>query len=261
MLESEEEFNDPKAVAKFRNRENDAANSYYFSLWKYIKEKYDNDLKSMKKGGAVAGKDEVTEKKYVFIIDEINRGEISKIFGELFFSIDPGYSGKLGAVTTQYDNMHDEDDDEKFYIPENVYIIGTMNDIDRSVDTFDFAMRRRFRFIEIKPDDTADDIFEGFNDGIDKSAVKVRMNRLNDKISNTPGLNRNYQIGAAYFKRLNDIDGSEDQKYDALWSDYLEPLLRDYVQGMNDEENIIKSFKEAYDIRENDSDETSDIEG
>lgn len=88
-------------------------------------------------------------KNYVFIIDEINRGEISKILGELFFAIDPGYRGKKGEVTTQYANMHEEPD-EKFYIPENVYIIGTMNDIDRSVDTFDFAMRRRFGFIEIK---------------------------------------------------------------------------------------------------------------
>ena len=88
-----------------------------------------------------------TDKNFVFIIDEINRGEISKIFGELFFSIDPGYRGKDGEGSTQYANLHETN--EKFYIPENVYIIGTMNDIDRSVDTFDFAMRRRFRFIEI----------------------------------------------------------------------------------------------------------------
>ncbi|WP_153047908.1 AAA family ATPase, partial [Streptococcus suis] len=89
-----------------------------------------------------------TNKPYVFIIDEINRGEMSKIFGELFFSLDPSYRGPKGAVFTQYANLH-KNPTEKFYIPENVYIIGTMNDIDRSVDTFDFAMRRRFTFIEI----------------------------------------------------------------------------------------------------------------
>lgn len=88
-----------------------------------------------------------TDKNFIFIIDEINRGEISKIFGELFFSIDPEYRGERGSVSTQYANLHETD--EKFYIPENVYIIGTMNDIDRSVDTFDFAMRRRFRFVEV----------------------------------------------------------------------------------------------------------------
>ena len=82
----------------------------------------------------------------VFIIDEINRGEISKIFGELFFSIDPGYRGEKGKVNTQYQNMIEEGDVFKdgFYVPENVYIIGTMNDIDRSVESMDFAMRRRF---------------------------------------------------------------------------------------------------------------------
>ena len=82
----------------------------------------------------------------VFVIDEINRGEISKIFGELFFSIDPGYRGIEGLVKTQYQNMVEEGDAFKggFYVPENVLIIGTMNDIDRSVESMDFAMRRRF---------------------------------------------------------------------------------------------------------------------
>ena len=85
---------------------------------------------------------------YVFIIDEINRSEIARVFGELFFSIDPEYRGHKDGVYTQYANLH-ADPTEKFYVPENVYIIGTMNDIDRSVDTFDFAMRRRFTFLEI----------------------------------------------------------------------------------------------------------------
>ncbi len=82
-------------------------------------------------------------KKFVFIIDEINRGEISKIFGELFFSIDPGYRGNNGIVKTQYHNLQPQDIDgaanpfhDGFYIPDNVYIIGTMNDIDRSVEVW-----------------------------------------------------------------------------------------------------------------------------
>ncbi|MDT2800652.1 endonuclease, partial [Enterococcus lactis] len=72
--------------------------------------------------------DSTNNQNYVFIIDEINRGEISKIFGELFFSIDPGYRGHKEGVYTQYANLH-ENPEEKFYIPNNVYIIGTMNDI------------------------------------------------------------------------------------------------------------------------------------
>ena len=111
-------------------------------------------------------------KKFVFTIDEINRGEISKIFGELFFSIDPDYRGEKGAVSTQYANLHETD--EKFYIPENVYIIGTMNDIDRSVDTFDFAMRRRFRFVEIKAADTMG-MWEN-NDEFDNDKIEEARN-------------------------------------------------------------------------------------
>ncbi len=86
----------------------------------------------------------------MFIIDEINRGEISKIFGDLFFSIGPGYRGPSGRVMTQYQNLVKDDDDafkDGFYIPENVFIIGTMNDIDRSVESMDFAFRRRFAFV------------------------------------------------------------------------------------------------------------------
>lgn len=77
------------------------------------------------------------EKKFVFIIDEINRGELSKIFGELFYSIEPDYRGEEGRVQTQYINMVEDNDAFKqgFFIPENVYIIGTMNDVDRGVAT------------------------------------------------------------------------------------------------------------------------------
>ena len=175
-------------------------------------------------------------KKYVFIIDEINRGEISKIFGELFFAIDPGYRGRDGEVSTQYANMH-ANPEEKFYIPENVYIIGTMNDIDRSVDSFDFAMRRRFRFVELKADEHAE-MLDSLGDMAQEA--KARMNRLNEAITNQEGLNENYQIGAAYFLKLNTMD------FDDLWTDCLRPLLQEYVQGMHDESGILERFEKAY---------------
>lgn len=175
-------------------------------------------------------------KKYIFVIDEINRGEISKIFGELFFSIDPSYRGIVGAVKTQYSNMESEKD--KFYIPENVYIIGTMNDIDRSVDTFDFAMRRRFRFIEIKANENIE-MLESLGDK--KEEAVNRMISLNDTISQIDELDRNYHIGAAYFLKLKDIS------FEELWEDFLEPLLSDYIRGMFNEEEIMESFKSSYD--------------
>ena len=179
-------------------------------------------------------------KKYVFIIDEINRGEISKIFGELFFSIDPGCRGKAGEVSTQYTNMHAEPE-KKFYIPPNVYIIGTMNDIDRSVDSFDFAMRRRFRFIEIRARDTQF-MLEHLGDKKLVKEATERMNRLNTAILAVDGLNENYQIGAAYFLKLKE----KTVGFDELWRDYLEPLLQDYVRGLYDEKAMIRQLYLAY---------------
>lgn len=178
------------------------------------------------------------ERKYIFIIDEINRGEISKIFGELFFAIDPGYRGKSGEISTQYSNLH-SDPNEKFYIPENVYIIGTMNDIDRSVDSFDFAMRRRFRFVELRANEQLEMLASLEDEELQAEAI-ARMTKLNEKIASVEDLNENYQIGAAYFLKLKTLEP------DRLWSDYLAPLLRDYVQGMHDEENLMKQFADAY---------------
>ena len=181
-----------------------------------------------------------TDKKFVFIIDEINRGEISKIFGELFFSIDPGYRGESGSVSTQYANLHETDD--KFYIPENVYIIGTMNDIDRSVDTFDFAMRRRFRFVEV----TAESQVAMLDKELDIHAeeAKLRLRNLNAAIENVQELNSHYHIGPSYFLKLKDVDFD----YELLWSDYLKPLLEDYLRGSYEEAETLDTLKKAFDL-------------
>ena len=180
---------------------------------------------------------------FVFIIDEINRGEISKIFGELFFSIDPGYRGEKGCVSTQYANLHETN--EKFYIPENVYIIGTMNDIDRSVDTFDFAMRRRFRFVEVTAESQVgmlDDVL-----GDEAKEAKKRLRNLNAAIENVQELNSHYHIGPSYFLKLKDVDFD----YESLWSDYLKPLLEDYVRGSYEEAETLETLKKAFDLTKN----------
>jgi DNA polymerase III delta prime subunit len=231
MLESEENFEKIKDVTTFLGfKMAQQRHSYDFAVYKAIKARENTVSKANVKLEQL--------KKYIFIIDEINRGEISKIFGELFFAIDPGYRGRAGEISTQYANLH-PDPNDKFFIPENVYIIGTMNDIDRSVDTFDFAMRRRFRFVEIKPEMTLDMLEDLNNEVLQAEAIR-RMTALNQEIVAVEELNDNYQIGASYFLKLKTLT------FEQLWTDYLEPLLREYVQGMYDEEGIMSRFAKAY---------------
>lgn len=173
---------------------------------------------------------------YVFIIDEINRGEISKIFGELFYSLDPDYRGNKEGVYTQYANLH-ANPEEKFYIPENVFIIGTMNDIDRSVDTFDFAMRRRFTFLEI----TAEASAEKMNLPV---AVKQQMARLNDAIVVIGGLTEDYHIGASYFK--DSVSPEVDENDAPLWQTKIQPLLKDYFRGEHKASDKLEELKKEY---------------
>lgn len=172
--------------------------------------------------------------KFVFIIDQINRGNTSGIFGELFYAIDPNNRGKKGEVTLQYSG-------KKFYIPENVLIIGTMNDIDRSVEPFDFAFRRRWTSKLIEPTETQDGILSSFKGDL-KDDIVNRMDSLNTKIRETDGLGADYQIGAAYFLKLKDLSND----FDKLWKDSLEPLLKEYVYGMDNAETLLDGFKKAY---------------
>ena len=249
MLESSQSFERIKDITMFFGKSfASQAYSYDFAIYKAIKDK-------KRVSTAIKAKHEEL-KKYIFIIDEINRGEISKIFGELFFAIDPGYRGKSGEVSTQYANLH-SDPDEKFYIPDNVYIIGTMNDIDRSVDSFDFAMRRRFRFVELKADERLEMLADLNNEELESEAIK-RMTALNKEIASVEDLNENYQIGASYFLKLKTLN------FDQLWTDYLQPLLQEYIQGMYDEESIMKKFAKAYGYDsslEGDVDEDNQIQG
>ena len=205
-------------------------------------------------------------RKYIFIIDEVNRGEMSKIFGELFFSIDPGYRGEKGKIKTQYANLQEtpnefdltlginknevEKNGEKvdlnkskyghFFVPENVYIIGTMNDIDRSVDSMDFAMRRRFAFKEI----TADNRKGMLKQLGEKQAVAEKvMLALNDKIEKIPGLSSAYHIGPAYFLKLKNYEGD----FTKLWNNHIVGVVNEYLRGMPKAGNLLGDLKLAYD--------------
>ena len=191
------------------------------------------------------------QKKFVFIIDEINRGEVSKIFGELFYCIDPGYRGEKGRISTQYQNLVTSGEFQKgFFIPENVYIIGTMNDIDRSVESMDFAFRRRFAWKEITADNTQYMLDEVEKDGVIYGLpseivdeAKDRMNRLNNKISELPDFNSAYHIGASYFLKLNQLDGD----FESLWNYHLKGILEEYLRGNPEKDKYMTQLKNAYD--------------
>lgn len=181
---------------------------------------------------------------FVMIIDEINRGEISKIFGELFFSIDPGYRGKDGTILTQYQNLIDQTDTfyKGFYVPKNVYIIGTMNDIDRSVESMDFAMRRRFAFEEI----FAEDNTEMLNGLKEKDIVIAKMKKLNDIISGEPELGSSYHVGGAYFKKVEMCRNSQgDIDWTVFWNRYLRGLLTEYTRGFQNKPKLMTAMETA----------------
>lgn len=182
---------------------------------------------------------------YVFIIDEINRGELSKIFGELFYAIDPGYRGMKGKVKTQYQNLINKDDAfvDGFFVPENVYILATMNDIDRSVESMDFALRRRFAWKEIKPEDRLEMLSEKLDHNTCDKAIRV-MNTLNEEISKTRGLGSAYQIGPAYFLKLDKEHYNGD--FAALWDMHIEVLLKEYLRGYSNADAKVEEFKNVY---------------
>ena len=212
---------------------------YRAAVAKYIYDKFGDCSKNVNNN--------FSKKNFVFIIDEINRGEVSKIFGELFYCIDPGYRGPKGRVLTQYQNLVPKDDvfDEYkkgFYVPENVYIIGTMNDIDRSVESMDFAFRRRFAFVEIKAEDTLSMLDELNDESLKEKAIN-RLKNLNNAISGIEGLSSAYHIGASYFLKLNNYGGN----FEDLWNYHLYGLLKEYLRGMRDVEEKIKELKKAYD--------------
>lgn len=187
------------------------------------------------------------QKPFAFIIDEINRGELSKIFGELFFCIDPGYRGKNGMIKTQYQNLIEKGDEfyDGFFIPENVYMIGTMNDIDRSVDTMDFAFRRRFAFREIKASENLEMLSTL---GEIAEEAETRLKKLNDEISKITELSlpSSYHIGGAYFLKLKDFEGVDNERFQKLWDYHLEGLLKEYLRGTENAEENFEKLEKAY---------------
>lgn len=181
------------------------------------------------------------EQNYVFIIDNINHCNLTEVFGELVYAIDPALRGVEGKVRTRYQYLDEEGDfKDGFYVPENVYVIGTMNEIDHSSVPMDYSMRRRFTFKEV----TAMSRIDMWDGNIDnwKEVALSKMNAINAVIEKIPGLNAAYHIGPSYFIKIKDMYGN----WSELWEDSLKSLVAEYLRGMPNANDRLQEVAEAY---------------
>ena len=182
-------------------------------------------------------------RKFVFIIDEINRGNLSKIFGELMMLLEADKRNQDYKIKLAYA----EDEEDRFYVPENLYIIGTMNTADRSLAIVDYALRRRFAFISLQPD--MNSRFRAFlsNDlGVSDSLVDhicYVINSLNQRIKDDHNLGEGFQIGHSYFCSSKP---GEDQE--SWWKEIIDFELKPLLEEIwfDDLEKVDSEVKALY---------------
>lgn len=206
---------------------------------------------------------------YYFIIDEINRADLSRVFGELMYGLEESYREIHNRFDTQYKNLPtyemkgekadiiaDDCFKDGFFVPYNLHIIGTMNDIDRSVESFDFALRRRFIWKDIKANKIMTESLKSMRDKkkdknlSDDKIVEIsnKICQMNNKITEFGyGLSEAYHIGPAYFK---DLVKESDEKTEGVLSDIfenrIEPILYEYMRGRKAEvqDKLISSCRD-----------------
>lgn len=165
-----------------------------------------------------------TDKSYFFIIDEINRGNLSKIFGELLMLIESDKRSQEYAINL----MYSDSEESRFYVPPNIHIIGTMNTADRSLAVVDYALRRRFAFFNLKPE--FNEKFKGFLKGVNVEIALIdkisnRMNRLNAEINDDLG--SGFEIGHSFFTPNSATIPNTDWFNDVVDFE-IKPLLDEY---------------------------------
>ena len=180
----------------------------------------------------------------MFIIDEINRADLSAVFGELLYALE--YRGRSISIPNF---------SEKFVIPENVYIIGTMNNVDKSLVTFDLALRRRFGFYKVMPNmDVLKTMLASCD--IEENCLEqyiIKCKNLNQALISELNLNENYQIGHAYFGKIKSFlpaaNGSlitiTPFEMEQLWSYHIEPLLEEYLGGRTEDSETQEAFSKC----------------
>lgn len=230
-------------------------------------EEYYKDMK--KEGKREEIYEKLNENPYYFIIDEINRADLSRVFGELMYGLEESYREVHNRFDTQYKNLPTYemkgdkavsiDDDcfkDGFFVPYNLHIIGTMNDIDRSVESFDFALRRRFVWIDIKANDFMCESLKSMRDKKeDENLSDGEIKEISDKICQMNkiitefgyGLSEAYHIGPAYFKDLVNVPDKEaESELSDIFENRIEPILREYMRGRESgvQDKLIKSCRD-----------------
>ena len=207
-----------------------------------IKPKLDGDLGYtiepglFKQISVEASKPENEQKNFVLIIDEINRGNIANIFGELITLIEDdkrttkwdktkgAYVDNPEAITVKL--PYSKDKEPEFGVPGNLYIIGTMNTADRSVEALDSALRRRFSFEEMMP---KPELLDGVLINKVGKTIKDLLVAINERIEILK--DREHQIGHSYFKKFADKTTVEPEELEKVFTDKIIPLLQEYFYG------------------------------
>jgi 5-methylcytosine-specific restriction protein B len=176
-----------------------------------------------------AQRDEAAKKPYVFIIDEINRGNLAKIFGELLMLLEADKRGPTTQVSLTY-----SENGETFYLPDNLFVIGTMNTADRSLAMVDYALRRRFAFQTLSPAVDSPEFATWF---LQKGAsnqllgkIVDRIGKLNDIIDKERDLGERFRIGHSFFCPGNN-DKIDDAWYNEIITGEIAPLLEEYFDA------------------------------
>lgn len=185
-------------------------------------------------------------KNFFFIIDEINRGNLSKIFGELMMLIEADKRNEENSISLTYSKK-----DESFYIPKNVHIIGTMNTADRSLALVDYALRRRFAFVTLNPEYESDKFHTYLiTRGVKKELADLivsKMTRLNTKIANHyKQLGKGFEIGHSFFSSLPEDIPHNLKWYKEVIRTEIAPLLEEY--WFDDEETATSEINLLLDV-------------
>lgn len=211
------------------------------------------------------------DKPFYFVVDEINRANLSSVFGETLSLLEKDYrhdgNNKRNLIRTQYSTLIEDlikEDDKykelayiidngevKFGVPENVFFIGMMNDVDKSIDAFDLALRRRFKWIrkdcdyEVIEEETRFKRKEDFNNiGLYIKACE----KLNNYISAELGLGKSYEFGHSFFMKMSDIAKRKEitqHNLETLFNLYLRPTLKEYLRAVFVESELDGKLDEA----------------